>query len=146
MPEGVETPRAPVVVGSSTHVLLALGPSASHVQTGTPLKNSSDGGGWLPDRTGDDAEMIAATAGGPSDLVHAYRSVTLETFKEQFTPGRRVAVLDVDDYGNVSFRHNTRGRWLAVTESQVVMDCGSPAPEPESPRRKKDVDGEGGDQ
>jgi hypothetical protein len=107
-------------------------------RTGTPLRGDVDG--WVYARPGEAAECIAATFARGGETVRVWRMATVETYREQFKPGHRYAIIDVDDTGKLRFAPDPFGEVLGVTKTQYFHDLTRasrfavtlPEPEPDS--------------
>ena len=109
-----------VAAGSHEIKNQVLDPGVLHVKTGTPIR---------PTRTGwvvcSPTEAPAAYAGNHhtgGETFNAYRALTLESYQRRFWPGDRYGVTAVDDYGNITLTEQPDGPYLAISESQIVLD------------------------
>lgn len=118
----------PKVIGTggarSTKVRLADGVTA---KTGTPLKRREDG--TYERATDAEAQLVAATFGWGGQDVHAYRSLTLDVYKNPrevglpgWYEGDRLRIANLDEYGRPTFERDPGGRFYGLTETTVVMD------------------------
>lgn len=109
---------------------LRLADHVRAVKTGTPLK--AEGDRWVIAED-NNAEMIAATFGQGGAEIHAYRALTLDIYRNPrenglpgFYAGDRLRISELDPYGRPTFETDLFGRWFAINETTVGMDCATP--------------------
>ena len=114
------SPRDPMAMTASHQVRIRLAPDVIRVKTGTPLKPGPLG--WVPAPAGVGAELVAGSSRAGGEEVMAFRTVTLETYEKQFTPSLHYAIKDIDDVGNLAWVPDPAGRFLALNETQILVD------------------------
>jgi hypothetical protein len=69
-----------------------------HVKTGTPIRPTPKG--WVVAQPTERPLAFAASHYTAGENCTAWRAITLETYKKQFRPSYRYAILEIDVYGN----------------------------------------------
>lgn len=100
---------------------ITLAPTCLHVKTGTPVQPGVDG--WRACGPTERPIAYAASHYTAGEPMVAWRAMTLETFKKQFRPGDRYAIIELDDYGNVRFYPDGMGCYMALSETQILLDA-----------------------
>lgn len=128
------TPRErrpdPSLIGGNIRIPATISPNVQFVKTGTPIRPDQEGN-WIIDPTGNEAEAIVAVFGTGGEKVFAYRSATIDLKKlyaelelgPKFVAGDRLSIDYVDETGYPLFKIDPKGRWLALGETIVLMDC-----------------------
>lgn len=117
-------PSRDFAVAGADHPIqrIRVAPDVLHVKTGTPVKPGLLG--WeiaLPH------EAPVAFAGNhhtAGESFVAYRAMTLETYVKRFSPGASYAITEIDDLGNIRLELDPGGPYLALSESQLLLDAG----------------------
>ena len=100
---------------------ITLAGTCPHVKTGTPVTPSLDG--WRKCEPTERPMAYAASHYTGGEPMIAWRAMTLETFKKQFRPGDRYSIIELDDYGNVRFYPDSMGCYMALSETQILLDA-----------------------
>lgn len=112
---------------------------AKHVRAakaGTPLRAVPDSYPKVYEPcSDDDAELIGASFGNGDTEIHAHRAVILDIYvnprergEPGFYAGDRVRISELDPYGKPTFERDMFGRWYAMNETTISMDCATAAP------------------
>lgn len=125
------TPRDfAVVAASHPFPRITLDPGVLHVKTGTPVRPTRTG--WVICGPDDPPTAFAGNHHTGGESFVAYRALTLEGYKQQFWPGDKYAIANIDDYGQIYFAAHKDGSYQAISESQILLDASRwrPLPEP----------------
>ena len=100
---------------------ITLAGTCPHVKTGTPVTPGPDG--WRACGPTERPVAYAASHYTGGEPMIAWRAMTLETYKKQFRPGDRYSIIELDDYGNIRFYPDAAGCYMALSETQILLDA-----------------------
>jgi hypothetical protein len=92
-----------------------------HVKTGTPIRPTPKG--WVVAQPTERPLAFAASHYTAGENCTAWRAITLETYKKQFRPSYRYAILEIDVYGNIHLVPDKMGPYIALSETQILLDA-----------------------
>jgi|SRR5215471_39592 len=138
-----------LAVAAASHPIggIALDASVPHVRTGTPVRPTKTG--WVICDPDEAPVAYAGNSHSGGESFVAYRAITAESYKRQFWPGEHYNISQIDDTGRVTFVEQSAGPYVALSESQIVLDvrlwrpppiparppeAQPPEPEPEMPQ------------
>lgn len=100
---------------------ISLAGTVPHVKTGTPVAPGPDG--WVVCGPQERPIAFASSHYTAGEQMIAWRAISLETYKKQFRPGDKYSIVELDDYGNIRLYPDKAGCYLALSETQVLLDA-----------------------